>query len=105
MTTRRNTAKHNSKNVRKLIDAAIEKLDKSAVPLTNALYESALKGHVLSAKLLVELATEDTDVEAAFQKRPLRTLAMRLAAEPQLPRDSLGVPPETDESARKSIEA
>jgi hypothetical protein len=35
--------------------------------------------------LLIELAEADVDIEEALGKRPLITLATRLAAEPQMP--------------------
>jgi hypothetical protein len=59
-------------------------IETNAVALVLALYESALKGHVMSAKLLVELAEGDVDVEDALNKKPLRSLALRLANEPQV---------------------
>jgi len=42
----------------------------------------------MSAKLLIELAAADVDIEEALGKRPLNTLAMRLAKEPQIPTES-----------------
>ena len=60
-------------------------VDENAPGLAEALMEAAKAGHVLSARLLFELAELGVDIEEALKKRPLKTIAMRLGAEPQLP--------------------
>jgi hypothetical protein len=68
---------------KKLSIAALKKLDDNAVEIVLALYNSTIKGHVLSAKLLVDLGEENVDAEDAITKRPLRSIAWELANEPQ----------------------
>ena len=58
-------------------------LDVYAVEIIKALYDSTIKGHVLSAKLLVDLGEGDVDLEEAITIRPLRSLAAELAIEPE----------------------
>jgi len=57
-------------------------VDDNADGICSGLLESAKKGHVMSARLLVDLAEGCVDIEEALEKRPLITIAMRLGAEP-----------------------
>jgi hypothetical protein len=50
----------------------------------------------MSARLLIELAEGDVDIEEALGKRPLITLAMRLAKESQVPTKSSAEDAETE---------
>jgi len=84
MTTRTQAAIGKKRKAIRLTAAAFNVLETNADKIVQALYESALKGHVMSTKLLVELAEGDVDVEDALNKKPLRSLALRLANEPQL---------------------
>jgi hypothetical protein len=84
MTTRTQSAIGKKRKTIKLTAAALYTIEANAPNVIEALLQSALKGHVLSTKLLVELAEGDVDVEDALNKRPLRSLALRLANEPQV---------------------
>jgi hypothetical protein len=75
--------------VKKLNDAALKLVDRDAEKIAQSLLDSAIGGHVLSARLLVELAEGQADPEEAENKRSQRTLAMDLAEEPQWEGDSL----------------
>jgi len=77
------------RKVKKLSDEAFRIVDERAVDIIQSLLASTLMGHVLSAKLLVDLAEGSVDIEDALSKNPLRTLAMDLAAEPEWQGDSL----------------
>jgi hypothetical protein len=68
---------------KKLSKEALRTLDDNAVEIVLALYNSTIKGHVLSAKLLVDLGEGNVDAEDAINKRPLRSIAWELANEPQ----------------------
>ena len=69
--------------VKKLNKEALKLVDEKAPEIAKSLYESTIKGHVLSARLLVELAEGDVEAEEAMTMRPLRSIALELAAEPQ----------------------
>ncbi len=84
MTTRTQAAIGKKRKTIKLSAAAFYMIENNAPKIIEALFQSALKGHVLSTKLLVELAEGDVDVEDALNKKPLRSLALRLANEPQV---------------------
>jgi hypothetical protein len=84
MTTRTQSVIGKKRKAIKLTAAAFNMIEIKAVEIVQALYDSTLKGHVMSAKLLVELAEGDVDVEDALNKKPLRSLALRLANEPQV---------------------
>jgi hypothetical protein len=58
-------------------------VEENAISIAQWLLDSIKKGHVMSARLLVDLAEGDVDVEEALTKKPLRSLALRLAGEPQ----------------------
>jgi hypothetical protein len=79
-------------------------IETNAVKFVLALYNSALKGHVMSAKLLVELAEGDVDVEDALNKKPMRSLALRLANEPQVVDATMHKVPETGAYRTEIIE-
>jgi len=68
---------------KKLSREALKTLDDRAVEIVKALYDSTINGHVLSARLLVDLGEGNVDVEEAITKRPLRSIALELANEPQ----------------------
>jgi hypothetical protein len=76
-------AKHYVVKAKKLSQAALKLLDDNAGLIAQALYDSTLKGHVLSTKLLVDLGEGDVDAEVAITLRPLRSLASELAKEPE----------------------
>jgi hypothetical protein len=98
MTTRTNTArKSGGRKVKRLKQEAFTQLEEKANAIVSGLVNSSIKGHVLSAKLLVDLAEGEVDVEEAMQKRPLLTLRARLDAEPKLPRDAPIEPWDDDE--------
>ena len=59
----------------------------NATAICEGLVEAAKLGHSMSAKLLLDLADGNVDIEEALEKRPLKTIAMRLGAEQQLPRN------------------
>lgn len=77
-------------------------VDVNANEIAQSLLDSTLAGHVLSAKLLIDLAEGDADLEDAINKRPLRTLAMDLAAEPEWEGDSLESQAEQARANRKT---
>jgi hypothetical protein len=68
---------------------AFNLVEESAGEITQALMKSTREGKVMSTKLLVELAEGNVDVEDALSKRPFRSLALRLANEPQVQREPL----------------
>ena len=69
--------------VQKLNKEALKIVDENAEKIAKALLASTILGHVLSARLLVELAEGDVEGEEAMTMRPLRSIASELAAEPQ----------------------
>jgi signal transduction histidine kinase len=71
------------RKIKKLNKEALKIVDENAHKIAQSLYDSTLEGHVLSARLLVDLAEGDVEAEEALSKRPLRSLAEELAAEPQ----------------------
>jgi hypothetical protein len=87
MATRNQTAPRRTgySKVRRLIEEAFKIADEKAKSLADALYDSAIKGHVLSARMLIELAEGNLDVEDAMIKGPLRSLALRIEQEEQMP--------------------
>jgi hypothetical protein len=66
---------------------AFKLVEEKAGEITDSLMKSTTEGKVMSTKLLVELAEGDVDLEEALSKRPLRSLALRLANEPQVPKE------------------
>jgi hypothetical protein len=91
MTTRNYEPAAKKRMVVKLSREAFKTVEENAGGIALALLESTKKGMVMSAKLLVELAERNVDVEEGTTAGPLRSLALRLAAEPQLKRPSLVV--------------
>jgi hypothetical protein len=89
------------KKVKKLNEEALKLVDEKAAEIAKSLYDSTLDGHVLSARLLLELAQGNAEVEEAMVMRPLRSLALDLTAEPEWPRDSLDAAAETGVGSRE----
>ena len=87
--SRKAVASNGVVKAKKLSKEALKTLDDSAVLIIRALYDSTLKGHVLSAKLLVALGEGNVDAEDAIIIRPLRSLALELAKEPQWQYDTV----------------
>ncbi len=85
MTTRTHSAVKRKGNgrVKKLKKEAFKIVENRAGEIAESLMKSTVEGHVLSARLLVELAEGDVDVEEALLKRPLHSTAMQLAEEQQ----------------------
>jgi hypothetical protein len=100
MTTRTQLAVGKKRKATRLCKVAFNLVEEKAGPLTGALMESALEGKVMSAKLLVELAEGDVDVDEALTKKPLRSLALRLANEPQVPQVPLKEAADTEANAK-----
>lgn len=73
------------KKVKKLNEAALKLVEDKAAEIAQSLYDSTRDGHVQSARLLVELAEGNVEVEEAVTMRPLHSLALALAAEPEWP--------------------
>jgi hypothetical protein len=80
--SRYTAAKPATPKTRKLNREALKIVDEKAKEIADALFDSTIKGHVLSAKLLVDLAEGNIDADEAMTKRPLRSVATELAAEP-----------------------
>jgi len=81
---------------------AFEVVEAKAGEIIDALMKSTNQGKVMSTKLLVELAEGDVDVEDALTKKPLRSLALRLANEPEVAADpqlAANAKPETQSAA------
>ena len=107
MTTRKHTAvkKIGYAKVKKLIKEALKLADDNAAELAQALYDSAIDGHVLSARLLVDLAEGNLDVEEVLAMGPVRSLALRLANEPQVPREPLNEAADTEAESQELVPA
>lgn len=91
MTKRKQTAVKRSGNraVNALNQAACDLVEKKAKQIAKALMEATSKGHVMSTRLLIELAAGNLDVEQAEAMRPFRKLLLDLAAEQQLTGEAL----------------
>ena len=74
MTTRTEKAPGKKRKTKKLITEAFNQVENNAVQIVKALYDSTIEGHVLSAKLLVELAEGDTDLDETINKRPFNKI-------------------------------
>jgi hypothetical protein len=100
MTTRRQTAATRNSKVRveKLNKAAFALVNENATEIAASLLKSTIEGHVLSARLLVELAEGNVSAEEALMMRPLRSLALQLEADSRLPIDS------PDAAAEKNVD-
>lgn len=105
MTTRRYSAVRKKRVILRLCKEAFKTVEDNAGGLAAALLKSAEEGKVMSTKLLVELADRNVDVEQRPTVGPLRSLALKLAAEPQLPRESLDETAETEAESRELVEA
>ncbi len=70
------------KKAKKLNEAALKMVDENATKIADSLVKSTLDGHVLSARLLIELAEGNIEPEEAMAMRPLRSMALELAAQP-----------------------
>ena len=81
--TRSAARKNGNVKVKKLNKEAFKLVEEKAGEIAESLLKSTVEGHVLSARLLVELAEGDVDVEDASMKRPYRSLALQLAEQPQ----------------------
>ena len=105
MTIRNHSAvrKNGNGRVKRLNKAAFKVVDENADTIATALLKATTEGHVLSARLLVELAEGDVDVEEAVLKRPLRTLAMRLAEQPQWTGEAPDAAAETETGIRQTV--
>lgn len=75
---------------KRLNEEALRKVEERAGEIADALVKNTLLGDKKCAAMLMDLALDDGD--KAKQSKPLRSLALRLAAEPQLPRESLTEP-------------
>ncbi len=73
--------KNGNGRVKELNKEAFKVVKENANKIAQSLLKSTEEGHVLSTRLLVELAEGDVDVEEASMKQPLRSLALRLAQE------------------------
>lgn len=84
MTTRRSstTGKTGKKKAKRLYSEAFKLVESNAIQIAQALMDSTTAGKVMSTKLLVDLAEENVDVDEAVETGPLRSLALRLAAQP-----------------------
>ena len=81
------------------INKVAEKVvEDNADGICNGLAEVAKKGHSMSAKVLLDLADGNVNIEEALEKRPLKTIAMRLGAEQQSPKDHPDTKEEKDPS-------
>jgi hypothetical protein len=87
--SRKVVARNGVVKAKKLSKEALRLLDEHASLIAEALYNSTIKGHVLSAKLLVDLGEGNVDAEDAITMRPLRTQAQELAIEPEWQDDDL----------------
>jgi hypothetical protein len=102
-------ARRNQTKVRKTGTSKIKKLNKEAQKIVDeeapeiakSLLKSTLAGHVLSARLLVELAEGDMETDEAIRMRPLSRYASELAEEPQWPDESSEPVVDTEITKRK----
>jgi hypothetical protein len=89
------------KKVKKLNEQALKLVDEKATEIAQSLLDSTLEGHVLSARLLVELAEGNLEAEEAMTMRPLRSQALELAAEPEWPGEGIEAAAETAVGSRE----
>lgn len=91
MTTRNHATvrKNGNGRVKRLNHEAFKLVEERANEIAEALMTATKEGKVMSARLLVELAEGFADPEDALSKNPLRSLALRLSKQPQLPPQSL----------------
>jgi hypothetical protein len=81
--TRAATKKYSNGRVKRLNKEAFKLVEERANEIAEALMKSTIEGKVMSARLLVDLAEGDVDLEEALSKLPLRSLALQLAKEAQ----------------------
>ena len=105
MTTRTQSAVGKTRRTIRLSKIAFNTVEERAGEITDALMKSALEGKVTSTKLLVELAEGNVDVDEALTKRPFRSLALRLANEPQVPKEPLNEGFDTETRVQKLVPA
>jgi hypothetical protein len=84
---------------------AFNLVEENAGEITEALMQSTREGKVMSTKLLVQLAEGDVDVDEALTKRPLRSLALRLANEPEAPNEPVNEAAGTEAKTQELIPA
>lgn len=96
MAIRKHEPAAKKRKVVRLSKEAFKTVDENAHTLAVALLKSAMEGKVMSARLLVELAEGDVDVEEGATVGPLRSLALRLARESQFQRPSPDVNSKTN---------
>jgi hypothetical protein len=89
MTIRTQSAgtKYSNGKVRRLNNEAFKMVDENAGAIANALYRSTIDGRVMSARLLLDLAEGSVSPEEAAARRQVRSLAIRLANEPEVTSD------------------
>lgn len=92
MTTRKQkaTRKTGTGRVSKLNEAAFKKVEQKAGEIVDLLMKAAREGHVMSTRLLIELAEKCGDAEQAEVLQPFRALLLDLAAQPEWPAEELG---------------
>jgi len=95
MTTRTQSAVGKKRKAKRLVSEAFKMVEENANSIARWLLKGTEDGHVMSARLLVELAEGDVEVEDALTKKPLRSLALRLANEAQA---ANAAPQKTDEN-------
>jgi len=79
MTNRKYEAPAKKRRVVRLNKEAFKVVEGNAPKIAQALFDSTIDGKVMSAKLLVELAEGDVEVEDGMTVGPLRSLALKLA--------------------------
>jgi hypothetical protein len=100
MTTRNHAPvrKRGNERAKRLNNEAFKLVEERANEIAEALMKATKEGKVMSARLLIELAEGFADPKDALSKDPLRSLALRLSKQPQLPRESLNEPDEEEEA-------
>jgi hypothetical protein len=102
--TRSAARKNGTRRVKRLNKEAFKIVEENANGIAQALLKSTTEGHVLSARLLVELAEGDVDVEDASMKRPLRSQALQLAEEQQWKGEETDAEAEMEPAVRQPAE-
>jgi hypothetical protein len=78
--------------VRKLNKEALARVEANSERIVTALLEATEKGHVMSTRLLIELAEGCLDVDDGMKTKVGNSLAARLAKEPEWQDPSLEAP-------------
>jgi hypothetical protein len=91
MTRRKQTVvrKSGHRGTKTLNRAAFGLVEEKATEITDLLLEATRNGHVMSTRLLIELAAGNLDAKQAAAMRPFRKLLQDLAAEGQFPAEAL----------------